>query len=149
MHDRVTERGQDSRPPRKRRRGLGLTVGALTLGLAAMAWGARPGQASEACPGERGFFCRRAVIPAPDVDFVRAADLDAGGGDGDLDFIGVASGLDTLYWFENDGRAFAGYEKRLHQHVISQSSNGVRAADEDSIPDEGGAPRVYICCDEL
>lgn len=137
MHDRVTERGQDSRPPRKRRRGLGLTVGALTLGLAAMAWGARAGQASATCAGERGFFCRRAVIPAPDVDFVRAADLDAGGGDGDLDFIGVASGLDTLYWFENDGRAFAGYEKRLHQHVISQSSNGVSAADAGDADGDG------------
>lgn len=116
----------------------GLFVGAaLSLSLGALAWSGPPGRASEACPGERGFFCRRAVIPAPDVDFVRAADLDAGGGDGDLDFIGVASGLDDLYWFENDGQAFAGYEKRLHQHLISQSSNGVSAADAGDADGDG------------
>ena len=108
----------------------------LTLAVA-LVLSFAPSAASPACPGVDGFFCRRAVIPAPDIDFFRAADLDAAGGDGDLDFVAVASGQDDVFWYENDGQAFAGYQKRLHQHAITLSSNGVTTADAGDADGDG------------
>lgn len=63
-------------------------------------------------------FGRQAVIPAPDVDFARVADLD---GDGDLDVLAVESENEDITWWEDvsgDGLTF-------EEHTITSMSFGV------------------------
>ena len=121
----------------------------LTLAVA-LVLSFAPSAASPACPGVDGFFCRRAVIPAPDIDFVRAADLDAAGGDGDLDFVAVASGQDDVFWYENDGQAFAGYQKRLHQHAITSPALWKSTSVTDcQVPSMFGSKSSYSLTDAV
>lgn len=63
-------------------------------------------------------FTRNDVIPAPEVDFARVADLD---GDDDPDFLAVESRGANLDWWENvdpDGLRFV-------KHPITASSGGI------------------------
>jgi len=98
--------------------------------------GARPDPAP-ACP-EPGdppaFFCRRAVIPAPNVDFARMADLDPTSADNaGVDVLAVESADQDIHWWrqaDGDGGAFV-------EHTITLSSNGVTVATPGDVDRDG------------
>jgi hypothetical protein len=75
-------------------------------------------------------FIRQDVIPAPDVDFARAADLD---GDGDLDILAVESVDEDIHWWENvrgDGTEFT-------EHTITTNSHDVTLVSPGDIDGDG------------
>ena len=75
-------------------------------------------------------FDRRDHISAPNVDFIRLADVD---GDGDLDILAVEPNTNRLDWYENEtGRGDA-----FRVHSISRSSGGVRIVAPGDVDNDG------------
>lgn len=75
-------------------------------------------------------FDRRDHISAPNVDFIRLADVD---GDGDLDILAVESSSDDLDWYEND----TGRGDVFSVHSISTNSGGVRVVAPGDVDNDG------------